>query len=107
MKIRSRRGKQVVAEMLLKRTSCAEYEIAFVWVAPEQRGKGLASKLLERAMKRCETLVGYIDPDGSGLTHQQIKAWLHRRGFRHCWYDFYDNGAKRRAMLWTKGNAHT
>ena len=89
MELKIVRDKEVIAKMKLVR-SFDDMEIAHVWVKPEFRGKGLASELMKKAQKRFNSLVAFVDPDGTGLTHEQIEAWNKRHGFKKCKYDFPD-----------------
>ena len=88
------KNKEVIAKMTLTR-SWGDMEIAYVWVKPEHRGNGLASKLMKRAQAKFNSLVALVDPDGSGLSHDQIEAWNKRHGFKKCKYDFPEKGMQR------------
>jgi|SRR5208283_101742 len=92
MKITKKINGETVAELTLKKLVGNEWEIEFLKVEPMHRGKGIASELLERAkahaIKNQLVLIALVDPDRTGLTHEQIKAWLVKHGFKHTWYDF-------------------
>jgi len=102
MRITKNINGETVAELTLKKLVGNEWEIEFLKVEPAQRGKGIATELLERAkshaIKNQFVLIGFVDPkrDG-GLTHEQIKKWLVKHGFKHSWYNF--NEAKNRSFF--------
>ncbi len=92
MKIQTKIDGKVAASVTLEKRWRSEWEIAYVKVEPEHRGKRLASELLERAKvvanDRQLTLVAFLDPDGTGLSLSEMKAWLKRHGFKFARYDF-------------------
>lgn len=91
MKLYVYRNKGKVAYCQLLQTRFGDYEIAYMRVDPEFRGKGLATQLLIRAKRIAENqgvdLVAFLDPDGTGLTEQEEREWLKRHGFKRGKYD--------------------
>jgi ribosomal protein S18 acetylase RimI-like enzyme len=93
---------ETAAELTLTKLVGNEWEIQFLKVEPAHRGKGIATELLEKAkahaVKKQLILIAFVDPsrDG-GLTHEQIKSWLVKHGFKHSWYNF--NEAKNRCFF--------
>lgn len=86
MEIKIQRNGKVVSFMCLKKTRAGDLEIEMVKTEPEYRSKGLASKLLKRAIsishKDCRSLVAVLDPEPGGLTYDQEVTWLKKHGFR-------------------------
>jgi ribosomal protein S18 acetylase RimI-like enzyme len=103
MKFTIQRKGQNVAELTLRKVWGSDYEIQYIKVDSELRKQGLASTLLERAKvfasKNRVNLVGLIDPDRTGLTHEQIESWLKRHGFKPTSYDFNGDGKTKRAYI--------
>jgi ribosomal protein S18 acetylase RimI-like enzyme len=59
-------------------------EIEYLWVDELHRGSGNATKLLKRAIKLGNNLVGLIDPHPkSSLTEEQEMQWLKKYGFTY------------------------
>lgn len=59
--------------------------ITSVGVQSHQRGRGAASKLLDEVLKNSEaekvTMFLSIEPDGTGLDGEVLRAWYGRKGF--------------------------
>jgi len=85
MILKAQRNKREVAYCKLLQTTCGDWEIAYMHVDPDYRGQRIASQLLQRAKAIAERdgvdLVGFLDPDGTGLTKEQETEWLKRHGF--------------------------
>ena len=64
-----------------------DYEIKYIRTATDQRGKGYASKLLEKAKAKFPSLVALLDDDGTGLNYEQMEAWYKRHGFKKRRYN--------------------
>lgn len=63
-----------------------DLEILYLWVSPEHRGNGFATRLLKRAIKVAKSknkyLVAFVEPHkDSSLTYAQELEWLKRHGF--------------------------
>lgn len=108
MKITKRIGGVVAGHVTLFKLVGNEWEIGYISVEPQYRGKGIGSELLTRAMsyavKNGLVLIGFINPErDGGLTHDQIKDWLKRHGFKNSWYCFDET----KGQIWlrpTRGN---
>ena len=108
MKITKTIKGQVVGELTLTKNPGGwknEWEITYVSVTPEYRGKRIASELLEKAkahaIKKGWVLVGFAQPESNGsMTHDQIKQWLVRHGFKHAWLSLggYMTATKKRGF---------
>lgn len=98
MKFKIQRDGKEVASLSLKHLGGGDWEIDWLFVAPEFRGKGLASQLQNRAIKfvieRGNWLVSFLEPKG-GLTFEQMKQWKMRHGFKSGWYDFSERGDRK------------
>ncbi len=101
MRLTITREKKVAAEIILTHLGGDAYEIEYLHVAPEHRRQGMATTLLKKAKERCRVLIAFLDPDGTGMTRDQMKAWLTRNGFSHRWYEFPGGGLKR-AMIFKR-----
>lgn len=80
------RNGEKVGYCRLLQTHYGDLEIDYLKVEPDYRGQGIATSLLNRAKQVAEReqvwLVGFLDPDGTGLTEAEERAWLMRHGFR-------------------------
>lgn len=93
MRIQIKRNKQLACELTLNRIGGNEWEIAFLETQPNFRGQGLAREAMDRAEALADknglALIGYIDTQKDGtLGHDDMKAWLKRRGYKQTWYQF-------------------
>ncbi len=93
-KFEIKRNNKVVAYLKLSglkyqgKTKFDYQEIDYLWVEPEYRGKGLATKLLLKAKSIGTGLVCFVDPNpNSGLTYEQEKTWLIRNDFKEEKFD--------------------
>ena len=98
MKFKIQRDGKEVASLSLKHLGGGDWEIDWLFVAPEFRGKRFATQLQERAIKfvteRGNWLVSFLEPKG-GLTFEQMKQWKLRHGFKPGWYDFSSLGDRK------------
>lgn len=103
MTLTRRRKGQVVCKMHLDYQGLGTWEISYVWTHPDHRRQGLANELLNLAKSKFTCLVGYVQPDETGLDYKGVQNWLKRHGFKHGWFNFYQprmNGSKKRVMHW-------
>jgi ribosomal protein S18 acetylase RimI-like enzyme len=82
-----------------------DWELTWIVTSPQFRSQGMANRLLAKAMalvtRKGNLLVAFLDPKPGGLTHDQERDWLKRKGFNSGWYDFGVNGTNnKRAMFW-------
>ena len=106
MKLAKKINGQLAGELTLKKVWRNEWEIQYLSIEPQHRGKKIATDLLEMAksyaIKNGLMLVAFVDPkrDG-GMTSEQIKEWLKRHGFKHGWYDFFNHekGNNKRVLI--------
>ena len=108
MKIQVKRSGVVASEITITRVSryLDEYEIKYLKTAPEYRGQGLASSLIEKAKSKFSPLVALLDGDGSGLSYEQMEAWYLRRGFKRARYKFdpmWDKSTKKLNVMYWAG----
>lgn len=110
MKLTIQRNGVVVARLVLKHIGGGDYEIEWLRVDVDHRGKGFASRLVEKAkeivQRKGNALVGYLEPT-DGLTAEQMKSFLARHGFKHGWYQFDHGLPQQRVMIWTVENEAT
>lgn len=104
MKLQIKRNDIMASEITIVKYH-GDFEIKYIRTATDQRGKGYASKLLEKAKAKFSSLVAFLDPDGTGLTVDQMEAWYKRHGFKKQRYDFdrYARGLRRNiktVMYW-------
>lgn len=64
----------------------AGWLITSIGVQSHQRGTGAASRLFDELLKDSEkervTMFLSIEPDGTGLSEDELRAWYLRKGFR-------------------------
>lgn len=93
----------VVGTLSLTKLKTGEIEIEYLWVHPNFRGNGIASRMKKRAMdvarKQGRSIVSFINPDHSGMNEEQLKEWNKRLGFKPCRFEF-DAGFPKKAMIW-------
>jgi Sortase and related acyltransferases len=69
----------------IKKFNTGYMNLDFIFVKPDQRGKGFGSLLLDRAINyakrnRC-SLFAVLDPEDGGLTYEQEELFFVRHGF--------------------------
>ena len=108
MKILKKINGVLAGELILKKLWHNEWEIEYLTVQENYRGKGIATELLKKAkshaVKKGLVLIGFIEPTGT-LDHEQMKSWLKRHGFTHGWYDFtnsFTHGHSKRVMIFNE-----
>jgi GNAT superfamily N-acetyltransferase len=96
VKIAIKRDGKAVCVLTLAKLGGGDYEIAYLRTEKEYEGKGLARLAMERAEQLADKkgwrLVGLVDPDKAqnGMTSEQIKGWLARRGYKPYRYELGD-----------------
>ncbi len=89
MKITINRDGKVASEITIVQCN-DDHEIKYIRTAPDQRGRGFASQLLEKAKDKFPSLVAFLDDDGTGLNYDQMVLWYRRHGFKKRRYNFGD-----------------
>jgi ribosomal protein S18 acetylase RimI-like enzyme len=93
MKLTKRIDGKEVCFIRLTKLHNNDIEIEYLWTDPNHRSQGFANQLLKKAMMMADklgvSLVGFIEPDGTGLSRDQEIAWLSKNGFQlNKRYDF-------------------
>lgn len=87
MIIRIRRSGVIASKITIKFLPSGDHEIAYIRTHLEHRGKGYASRLLEKAKTKYPVLVAFLEDDGTGLTIDQMEEWYKRHGFKRTKYN--------------------
>lgn len=105
MKIQIKRNGVVASEITITTITRYhnEFQIKYIRTHESYRGRGFASRLIEKAKAKYPAIVAFLDDDGSGLTVKQMEAWYLRHGFKKRRFSFgepWDRGFKKQNVMY-------